>query len=303
MRVYFKFIVLGTIVGIILSLIFQTSGFILGGLIVGYLIADNYLDGAVNGFLSQAIAGILTSFFFPVFMWTLNIPPHSQFSNPNTIFFGIILTGINYAIIGSIIGSVCGILGVFIKKITEKNKKANFKDKNIFEISWKKIATIGIIGVLFLVAIVYVDFSASHYSPKELINNISINNNSKGLCNVSFTTGIVVNMDYFGVEIMLLDSSNRVLTRQLVYNQTHVTKGQVFNISQSFNLSKSPTYVDILFYDNPYAINEIDSAHTQCLLEYYNGTWMNSNFKDNDTEMRYILFKHDNKTNNSYSNG
>lgn len=300
MRLYLKFIILGTIVGIILSLIFPNSGFILGGLIVGYLIADNYLDGAVNSFLSQAIAGILASFLLPLVMWTfLNTPPHSQFSNPDTIFFGIILTGINYAVIGSIIGSVCGILGVFIKKIIEKNIKTNFKEKNILEISWKKIATIGIIGVIFLVAIVYVDFNASHYSPKEYVCNVSITNSSNGLCNVSFTTGIAVNMDYFGVEIMLLDSSNRVLTRQLVYNQTHVLKGQVFNISQSFNLSKSPTYVDVLFYDNPYAINEIDSAHIQYLFEYYNGTWMNPNFKDEDTEMRYILFKHDNKTNKS----
>lgn len=300
MRLYFKFIILGTIVGIILSLIFPNSGFILGGLIVGYLIADNYLDGAVNSFLSQALAGILASFLLPLVMWTfLNTPPHSQFSNPETISFGIILTGINYTVIGSIIGTVCGILGVFIKKIIVKNKKTNFKEKNTLEISWEKIAAIGIIGVLILVAIVYVDFNGSHYSPEEYVCNVSISNSSDGLCNVSFTTSIAANMDYFGVEIMLLDSSNNLIIRQLVYNQTHVVKGQVLNISQSFNLSKSPTYVDILFYDNPYYINNIKNAHIQYLFEYYNGTWMNSNFKDDDTEMRYILFKHDNKTNKS----
>lgn len=85
-------------------------------------------------------------------------------------------------------------------------------------------------------------------------------------------------MDYFGVEIIWIDSSNNIIKRQLVYNQTHVIKGQVFNISQSFNLSETPYGFNILFYNNP-NIDDDRNAHTYALL-YVNRTWKNPNLQN-----------------------
>jgi len=265
MRLYFKLIILGIIVGIVPSLLAPNLGFILGGLVVGYFIADTYLDGAIDGLVSQAIAGLLVSFIISLLtliIFNNNPFPYSQFL-PETNFLNIIVNGVIYALIGSVIGGVCGILGVLSKKIIEE-----------------KIAFIGILGALFLIGALfaysgnYDPYSPLSYSQPEDIYNVYIGNSSDGLWHVNFTTGIFANMNYFGIEMIWADSSNQLIMRQLVYNQTHVVKGQVFNISQSFNLSESPFYVDILFFDNPDDIGDINKAHAQAIYKYQDGDWI-----------------------------
>lgn len=163
------------------------------------------------------------------------------------------------------------------------------------EISWKQIAIIAIIGTLLVTVYLYTSISSNHNTPEGYIDNVSITNSSDGLWNINLNTATLANLDYFGVEIMWVDSSNRIIMRELVYNQTHVTKGQVFNISQSFNLSETPSEVDILFFDNPYYISDINNAHMQYIFKYDNGTWINANFQKNDTHAR-DLFKNDKGT-------
>lgn len=126
MRLYFKFIVLGIIVGILPSLIFPNAGFVLGGLVVGYLIADNYLDGVINGLVSQAIAGLLVSWIILLLMLIIfnHVPlPNSQLSQTDTLLFYGIFMGIQSAVLGSIIGAVFGILGVFINTSLKQKDK------------------------------------------------------------------------------------------------------------------------------------------------------------------------------------
>jgi hypothetical protein len=108
---------------------------------------------------------------------------------------------------------------------------------------------------------------------EEYIANVSITNSSDGLYNVNLNMGILVNMDYVAVETMWIDSSNNVITKQFVWNQTHVVKGQVFNISKPCKLSKTPSKVVILLYDNPYVVNDESNSHLTILMYYENGTW------------------------------
>ena len=141
------------------------------------------------------------------------------------------------------------------------------------DISWREIGIIGIVGVLFLLIIVFTSIHANQYTPEESISKVSITNSTDGLWNINITGNILKPNDFFGVEILWMDSNNRVMTKELAYNQSHVINGDVFNISQTYNLSETPSNVLILFYNNQYAVN--DESEAQLTTEYtnQNGTW------------------------------
>jgi hypothetical protein len=125
-RLYFKFIVLGIILETFFSLLIPNLGFLLGGLLVGYLVADNYLEGALNACISQLISGILVVLFIPFLMKAFLNESGFSLSSPSNYMIYIIFMGIESAIIGLIMGFVFGIVGVYINKSL---KKTNDIDK------------------------------------------------------------------------------------------------------------------------------------------------------------------------------
>jgi hypothetical protein len=141
------------------------------------------------------------------------------------------------------------------------------------DISWRKIGIIGIVGFLSLFILVFFSIHANQYTPEESISKVSINNSTDGIWNINITGTILKNNDYFGVVIFWIDSSNRVMIKELAYNQSHVANGEVYNISRTYNLSETPSNVLILFYNNPYVVN--DESEAQITTEYtnHNGTW------------------------------
>ena len=143
------------------------------------------------------------------------------------------------------------------------------------DISWREIGIIGIAGILIFIIAVFITIHGNQYIPEEAITNVSINNNSDGIWNVNITGSILKNNDYFGIMILWIDSNNRVITKELAYNRSQVVKGEVFNISRTYNLSETPSRVLILYYDNPNVIN--DESEAQLVTEYTNrnGTWAN----------------------------
>jgi hypothetical protein len=119
-RLYFKFIVLGIIVGTLFSLFVSNLGFIIGGLFVGYLIADNYLEGAVNACISQAVSGLLVVLLIPLLMTAFLNSSSFSLSSPGNYLIYIFIMGIESVIAGLIIGLIFGIVGVFINKSLTK---------------------------------------------------------------------------------------------------------------------------------------------------------------------------------------
>ena len=122
-RLYFKFIVLGIIVGTFFSLLIPNLGFLLGGLLVGYLVADNYLEGAFNACISQLISGILVVVFIPFLMKAFLNESGFSLSNPSNYLIYVTFLGIDSAVIGLIIGFIFGIVGVYINKSLTKSKE------------------------------------------------------------------------------------------------------------------------------------------------------------------------------------
>jgi hypothetical protein len=143
------------------------------------------------------------------------------------------------------------------------------------DISWREIGIVGIAGILIFIIAVFITVHTNQYTPEESIYNVSINNNSDGIWNVNITGSILKNNDYFGVMILWIDSNNRVITKELAYNQSQVVKGEVFNISRTYNLSETPSNALILYYDNPYVINDESGAHLVTEYTNRNGTWTN----------------------------
>ena len=141
------------------------------------------------------------------------------------------------------------------------------------DISWREIGIVGIAGILIFIIAVFITIPGNQYIPEEAITNVSINNNSDGIWNVNITGTILKDNDYFGVMILWIDSNNRVMTKELAYNQSHVVKGEVFNISRTYNLSENPSRVLILYYDSPYIINDESEAHLVTEYMNRNGTW------------------------------
>ena len=143
------------------------------------------------------------------------------------------------------------------------------------DISWREIGIIGIAGILIFIIAVFITIYGNQYIPEEAITNVSINNNSDGIWNVNITGSILKNNDYFGIMILWIDSNNRVITKELAYNRSQVVKGEVFNISRTYNLSETPSRVLILYYDNPNVINDESEAHLVTEYTNRNGTWAN----------------------------
>lgn len=144
------------------------------------------------------------------------------------------------------------------------------------DISWREIGIVGIVAIIVFIIAAFIVTNSNHYTPEESINEVSINNNSNGMWNVNITGNILENNSYFAVVILWIDSNKILITKDIAYNQSHVVKGEVFNISRTYNLSKTPSTVLILYYDNPYVVNDETEAHLTTEYANDNGTWTNS---------------------------
>jgi hypothetical protein len=79
--------------------------FILGGLVAGFWIADDYLDGAIYGVIIAAIAsGLFLVLFFTGQFFYQPIAPIQRW------------------LISIVLGGLGGIVGIFIRKLIERRK-------------------------------------------------------------------------------------------------------------------------------------------------------------------------------------
>ncbi|ADZ09384.1 hypothetical protein Metbo_1140 [Methanobacterium lacus] len=123
MRLYFKYIIIGFIIAATTSFVLGYFSSILGGLVVGYLIADDYMDGAINGAIASAIVGLLYGVFYLLLF--------SRIFNTYGVsggfeYVGIIFIAIAAIFAGLILGGIGGAAGVFIKEQSEiRNMQQN----------------------------------------------------------------------------------------------------------------------------------------------------------------------------------
>ena len=115
MNLNFKAIIIGFIVTVVAYFIVGYFSFILGGLVVGYFINDDYIDGAINGAIAVASAGLLLGIGLGLFK------------------FGIIFVPIPAIIVGLILGGICGAVGMYPKeqiemRNTQKSKVISGKE-------------------------------------------------------------------------------------------------------------------------------------------------------------------------------
>lgn len=145
----------------------------------------------------------------------------------------------------------------------------------------KKNLVYGIVGVLFLIVAIsiYIDYQAGMFVDKKYtppfvgVENYSIDNNSYGSWNLNVTVFMMDNVDYVAMEVVWLDSTNNLIEKKIVWNKTKLKEGEVFNISNSYNLTSTPSKVLILFYDNPFATNDGSNSKSVLEIDNNNGIW------------------------------
>ena len=90
--------------------------FILGRLVVAYLIDADYIDGAINGAIAAAIAGLLVGLFYLLLVGSL---ANAYCFNSGLAYFGIIFVAFQSIIAGLILGGIGGAGGIFLKEEIE----------------------------------------------------------------------------------------------------------------------------------------------------------------------------------------
>jgi hypothetical protein len=100
-------------------------GYLIGGVVAGYLIADDYYDGAINGAISSALSGLLVAFIVARIYGAYI--PYTQYTTSGTtaILFGAVIFAIIQSIIvGLVLESLGGAAGVFVyEQIEIRNKQ------------------------------------------------------------------------------------------------------------------------------------------------------------------------------------
>ncbi len=115
----FKAIIIGFVVTAVTFFVLGYFSYILGGLVVGFLIADDYMDGAINGAIAAGIAGLLVGIFYLFLFSALIHGISSQSTFGGIAYFGIIFTAIQLIIAGLVLGGIGGAAGIFLKEQIE----------------------------------------------------------------------------------------------------------------------------------------------------------------------------------------
>ena len=118
MNLNFKAIIIGFVITAATFFVLGYFSYILGGLVVGYLIADDYIDGAINGAIAAAIAGFLVGLFYLLLFGSI-IHGVSGYGVTGLAYFGIIFVAIQMVIAGLVLGGIGGAAGVFLKEQIE----------------------------------------------------------------------------------------------------------------------------------------------------------------------------------------
>ena len=84
-------------------------GFIIGGLVVGYLIKDNYNDAVINGAIAGLSAGVLVDIIFVISNTSYFIDNH-----------GVAIAAAVIFMIGNVVGGISGIGGIIVREQIEK---------------------------------------------------------------------------------------------------------------------------------------------------------------------------------------
>lgn len=117
MNLNFKAIIVGAFVALCLAPFLDVLIFsILGGLVVGLWIADNYLDGAINGIISTVITSLI---FFPVLL-LIYYPTMFSLQPLETTLLWVICI---------LLGGLGAIIGVSIQKMISAMQKWRLKCK------------------------------------------------------------------------------------------------------------------------------------------------------------------------------
>jgi Family of unknown function (DUF5518) len=115
----FKAIIIGFVVTAVTFFVLGYFSYILGGLVVGFLIADDYMDGAINGAIAAGVAGLLVGIFYLFLFSALIHGISSQGTFGGIAYFGIIFTAIQLIIAGLVLGGIGGAAGIFLKEQIE----------------------------------------------------------------------------------------------------------------------------------------------------------------------------------------
>ena len=116
MKLNYKIILIGFIVALSAYFI-NFFGFIIGGLVVGYLIRDDYNNAAINGAIAGLSAGLLMDINV-IILWT------NSFTNYNAGIISALIFMIGNVIAGLGLGGIGGLGGIFIR---EQDETPNIK--------------------------------------------------------------------------------------------------------------------------------------------------------------------------------
>lgn len=111
--VFIGFIIALVWIFIVPSDLLMNFGFLLGGVVAGYLVADDYLNGAINGVISSILAALIFAIIFLINFLVTN-------------FLYVFLEVIGVVVISVILGGIGGAVGIFIRKQLEKEDIEQF---------------------------------------------------------------------------------------------------------------------------------------------------------------------------------
>ncbi len=117
MYLNYKSIGIGFVVSAVFVLVLGDLGYIFGGLVVGYLITNDYYDGAINGAIASGLVGLLVALYI-AFILSRIIGAYNGFygsSGTSAIMYGtLIFAAIQAIVIGLVLGGIGGAAGVFV---------------------------------------------------------------------------------------------------------------------------------------------------------------------------------------------
>ena len=129
-----KAIIVGFIVSAVLFPFLGYLSPLFGGLITGYLVADDYIDGAINGAISATSGGLLIAIFLLYFMARIFGAYSSYGGTSGLVYASFIYVIAQFLVAGLFLGGLGGLAGIFLRDQieirTHGHSRINLKNKD-----------------------------------------------------------------------------------------------------------------------------------------------------------------------------
>ena len=89
----------------------------MGGLVVGYLITDDYFDGAINGAIAAGLVGLLVALYIAFILSRILSVYNGSYSSSGTspfLYVTLISAALQAIVIGLVLGGIGGAAGIFV---------------------------------------------------------------------------------------------------------------------------------------------------------------------------------------------